>query len=148
MGLGKTLQTIGFFDYLKGPLKQEGPFLVVVPLSVLPNWIAEIQRFCPKFRAVQFHGPKDERLRLKAEELGSLQDFDVVVTTYEMLISEINFFKRKYVWTSIVVDEGHRLKNEKCQLSEKLRTVPCLSKLILTGTDASLSVRWAGCCSS
>ena len=67
------------------------------------------------------------------------------MTTFEILVSEVNFFKRKYVWTSIIVDEGHRLKNEKSQLSEKLRSVSCLSKIILTGTPLQNNLKelWA-----
>ena len=56
MGLGKTLQSIGFLAYLHNRLHKKGPYLIVVPLSVLSNWLAEIERFCPSFRAVRFHG--------------------------------------------------------------------------------------------
>ena len=56
MGLGKTIQSIGFLAYLHHYLKQPGPHLVVAPLSVLSNWIAEFERFCPSFRTVRFHG--------------------------------------------------------------------------------------------
>lgn len=56
MGLGKTIQSIGFMACLQQHLNKKGPFLVVVPLSVLSNWISEIERFCPSFRAVRFHG--------------------------------------------------------------------------------------------
>jgi len=145
MGLGKTIQTIGFLAYLQHFMNKRGPHLIVVPLSVLSNWMAEIERFCPTFRAIRFHGPKDERDRIKNEEIDNLKEFDIVVTTYEMLVSEVNWFKRKYVWTSIVVDEGHRLKNEKSQLAEKLRTVPSLTKIILTGTPLQNNLRelWA-----
>lgn len=123
MGLGKTLQTIAFLAYLKDVLGVAGPHLVVVPLSVLPNWMSEIERFCPSMRCIRFHGPKPERQRIKAEELGDVREFDLVVTTYEMLCSEVNFFKRRFFWRVVVVDEGHRLKNEKSQLSENLRKV-------------------------
>ena len=49
------------------------------------------------------------------------------------------------MWTTIIVDEGHRLKNEKSQLSEKLRSVSCLSKIILTGTPLQNNLKelWA-----
>lgn len=50
MGLGKTLQSIALLAYLKESLRVPGPHLVVVPLSVLPNWISEIERFCPSMR--------------------------------------------------------------------------------------------------
>ena len=48
-------------------------------------------------------------------------------------------------WSSIVVDEGHRLKNEKSQLSEKLRAIPTTSRVILTGTPLQNNLRelWA-----
>lgn len=126
-------------------MNKKGPYLIVVPLSVLSNWMSEIERFCPSFRAVRFHGPKSERDRIKEEEMSDLKEFDVVVTTFEILVSEVNFFRRKYVWTSVVVDEGHRLKNDKSQLSEKLRCVPCISKVLLTGTPLqnNLHELWA-----
>lgn len=120
---GKTLQSIAFLAYLKDVLGVPGPHLVVVPLSVLPNWMSEVERFCPSMRCIRFHGPKEERARIKAEELGDVREFDLVVTTYEMLSSEVNFFKRRFFWRVVIVDEGHRLKNEKSQLSENLRKV-------------------------
>lgn len=120
---GKTLQSIAFLAYLKDVLGVSGPHLVVVPLSVLPNWMSEIERFCPSMRCIRFHGPKQERARIKAEELCDVREFDLVVTTYEMLTSEVNFFKRRFFWRVVIVDEGHRLKNEKSQLSENLRKV-------------------------
>lgn len=90
-------------------------------------------------------GPKNERNRIKEEELSDLSEFDIVVTTYEILVSEINFFRRKYVWTAVIVDEGHRLKNEKSQFSEKLRLIACLSKVILSGTPLQNNLKelWA-----
>jgi SWI/SNF-related matrix-associated actin-dependent regulator of chromatin subfamily A member 5 len=90
-------------------------------------------------------GPKNERNRIKEEELGDLSEFDIVVTTYEILVSEVNFFRRKYVWTAVIVDEGHRLKNDRSQFSEKLRLVTCLSKVILSGTPLQNNLKelWA-----
>jgi SWI/SNF-related matrix-associated actin-dependent regulator of chromatin subfamily A member 5 len=145
MGLGKTVQTIGFLAYIRHFYNQSGPHLIVVPLSVMSNWISEIERFCPTFRAIRFHGPKEERNRIKNEEMASLAEFDIVVTTFEILVSECNFFRRKFLWTCLIVDEGHRLKNVNSQLSDKLRLVPCLSKVILTGTPLQNNLKelWA-----
>lgn len=39
MGLGKTVQCVSFLSYLVNSLKIQGPFLVVVPLSTVPNWV-------------------------------------------------------------------------------------------------------------
>jgi superfamily II DNA or RNA helicase len=43
--------------------------------------------------------------------------FDVVVTSYEMVIKEKNFFK-KFHWRYIIIDEAHRIKNENSLLSK------------------------------
>jgi ATP-dependent DNA helicase len=47
MGLGKTLQVIALFCHLI-EMRVTGPFLVVAPLSTLPNWMLEFERFAPK----------------------------------------------------------------------------------------------------
>merc|ERR1711871_1920319 len=145
MGLGKTIQSIGFITYLKYTRKQTGPYLVVMPLSVLSNWMAEFEKFSPQLKVIRFHGPKNERNRIKSEEINDLDNFDVLLTTYEMLVSESSFFKRRFVWASVIVDEGHRLKNEKSQLSDKLKSVPAICRVILTGTPLQNNLRelWA-----
>ena len=47
MGLGKTIQCIAAIAHLI-TMNVRGPFLIVVPLSTLPNWVNEFQRFAPK----------------------------------------------------------------------------------------------------
>ena len=61
MGLGKTLQSISLLGYLTIEAKVKQPHLVVVPLTVLGNWLKELNNWCPKLRAVRLHGNKDER---------------------------------------------------------------------------------------
>lgn len=50
MGLGKTIQCIAHIAMMI-ERKVMGPFLVVAPLSTLPNWISEFKRFTPEVRA-------------------------------------------------------------------------------------------------
>ena len=47
MGLGKTIQCIAHVAMMVEK-KVLGPFLVVAPLSTLPNWISEFKRFTPE----------------------------------------------------------------------------------------------------
>ena len=47
MGLGKTIQCIALIAHL-GFNNIPGPFMVVAPLSTLPNWKSEFKRFAPK----------------------------------------------------------------------------------------------------
>ena len=44
-------------------------------------------------------------------------DWDVCVTSYEMVIVEKAVFK-KFNWRYIVIDEAHRIKNEKSKVSD------------------------------
>lgn len=50
MGLGKTVQCIAHIAMMIEK-KVMGPFLVVAPLSTLPNWISEFKRFTPEVRS-------------------------------------------------------------------------------------------------
>ncbi|CAI6342104.1 unnamed protein product [Periconia digitata] len=72
MGLGKTLQTLSLFQYLEELDRDTGvtseelrPYLVICPLSVLNNWVSEIQKFTPHMRVLRYHGGPKERDRLK-----------------------------------------------------------------------------------
>ena len=46
-----------------------GPFLVIGPLSTLPNWVSEFERFCPGMPALLYHGSKAEREVLRNTKL-------------------------------------------------------------------------------
>lgn len=86
MGLGKTLQTIAVIAHLKFGLKQPGASLVVCPLSVLSTWCAELKRWCPSLRTIKLHSSDvAERERLKTQIGETIGEYDVVVTTYEMV---------------------------------------------------------------
>ena len=62
MGLGKTLQVLTFLYELHERHRLWGPHLVVMPMSVLSSWKAEVQRFLPNtFDVYVHHGSKDMR---------------------------------------------------------------------------------------
>jgi len=50
MGLGKTIQCIGLISSMIGN-NVSGPFLIVAPLSTVPNWVAEFNKFAPTVSA-------------------------------------------------------------------------------------------------
>lgn len=162
MGLGKTLQTLSLFQHLKvvDPVTSEEnrPFLVICPLSVLPSWTTEVAKWAPGLKAITFHGTKQVRDRLKREILGAIdrygvetkgtsnvdaidlsedphpQPVDVVITSYEMFVSEQAWFKSAFVWRYVVLDEGHKIKSEKTNVATSLQSLRAEHRLILTGT--------------
>ena len=50
--------------------------------------------------------------------------FDVVVTTYEMLVTAEALFLKVANWGYLVVDEAHRLKNRESRALRTLRQLP------------------------
>lgn len=161
MGLGKTLQTLALFQYLvenKPTTGEHRPNLVVCPLSVLSSWMAESRKWVPGLNVIRFHGPKTERERFKQECLEKKSRYDnpnkptddsdridLVVTTYETFTAEQNWFKRIFVWRYCVLDEGHKIKNEKSDISTALHSLSAEYRLLLTGTPLqnNLKEMWA-----
>ncbi|KAH9663208.1 helicase lymphoid-specific [Citrus sinensis] len=135
MGLGKTIQTIAFLAHLKGN-GLHGPYLVIAPLSTLSNWVNEISRFVPSVSAIIYHGSKKERDEIRRKHMPRAigPKFPIVVTSYEVALSDARKYLRHYNWKYLVVDEGHRLKNPKCKLLKELKYIPIGNKLLLTGT--------------
>ena len=148
MGLGKTLQTITFLSYLKYHDKIEGPSLIVVPLSVLTAWCKEFKKWCPTMNVLQFHSSdQDERERIRQKLLRTPLSVDVVVTTYDMMTSNnMNYALSKQIyWRYVVMDEGHKIKNELSGVSQQMARVRSEGRLILTGTPLqnNLHELWA-----
>ena len=149
-GLGKTLQTIALLAHLKFDRNTAGPHLVVCPLSVLSSWISELARWCPALRVVRLHSSDEgERARLRREVVTDAASFDVAVTTYDMVVSPAfgAALTSKLHWRCLVLDEGHKCKNETTQVSQALRRVAvnCQYTLLLTGTPLqnNLHELWA-----
>jgi len=146
MGLGKTLQTISLFAHLV-EVGVKGPFLIVAPLSTVPNWVKEIRKFAPELPVVLYHGSKEEREELRSKHLGEVHIIkdvfaeprkvkNIFVTSYEIAINDRAFLRKSMgsPWRYIVVDEGHRLKNTKCRLINELKLYHSANRLLLTGT--------------
>ncbi|XP_001632824.2 SWI/SNF-related matrix-associated actin-dependent regulator of chromatin subfamily A member 5 [Nematostella vectensis] len=143
MGLGKTLQTISLLGYMKNFRKVPGPHMVICPKSTLANWMAEFERWCPSIRAVCLIGNQEQRTAFIRDTMLP-GEWDVCVTSYEMVIREKAVFK-KFAWRYIVIDEAHRIKNEKSKLSEIVRELRSANRLLLTGTPLqnNLHELWA-----
>ncbi|XP_073691275.1 lymphoid-specific helicase [Garra rufa] len=146
MGLGKTIQCIAHIAMMVEK-KVLGPFIVVAPLSTLPNWISEFKRFTPEVSVLLYHGPQKERMDLVKkirQPQGPLKMCPVVVTSFEIAMRDRKLLQR-FHWNYMIVDEGHRIKNLNCRLVQELKMLMTDNKLLLTGTPLqnNLSELWS-----
>ncbi|CAN6629925.1 ISWI chromatin-remodeling complex ATPase Isw2p [Trichomonascus vanleenenianus] len=143
MGLGKTLQTVSFLGYLRYIRGISGPHIVIVPKSTLDNWDREFKRWTPEVHTLVLQGDKESRGKLIQDRLMSC-DFDVCITSYEMVLREKGYLKR-FAWQYIIVDEAHRIKNEESMLSQIIRMFWSRNRLLVTGTPLqnNLHELWA-----
>ena len=58
---------------------------------------------------------------------------DIIVTTYECIVSTDEFFHR-HSWSALVLDEAHRIKNEGSRVREAIDALECSKRILLTGT--------------
>ncbi len=123
MGLGKTLQVIS----LLADQKNKNSSMVIVPRSLLFNWAAELDKFCPKLTYVIHHGPN------RIKEIEALTKRDLVISTYDTTAADIELF-RHYRFNYIVLDESQAIKNPDSKRYKAMRLLQSDNKIAMTGT--------------
>ena len=131
MGLGKTIQTISLVAYLMEKKRVMGPFLIIVPLSTMSNWIMEFAKWAPDVILVPLKG--EQNARKAALRQIQTSPFHALITTYEYIMREKGALS-KIKWIYLVMDEGHRIKNKAGKLAATLSMYTTRHRLILTGT--------------
>jgi superfamily II DNA or RNA helicase len=128
MGLGKTVQVLALLRANRTPKKTTGlPSLVVVPRSLLYNWLDEANRFTPTLKVVEYGGPGREKLQAKFGK------YDVIVTTYGTLRRDIGFLAT-VEFDTVILDEAQAIKNRDSQAAKASRLLDGRHRLALTGT--------------
>jgi superfamily II DNA/RNA helicase len=116
-----------------------GPYLVIVPLSTLSNWVNEFRRWCPSATVVVYKGTPAQRKGLYKSAVRE-GHFNVLLTTYEYIIKDKSSLRRLQ-WQYAIVDEGHRMKNAQSKFAVTLGTqYTTLHRVLLTGTPLQNSL--------
>jgi len=144
MGLGKTIQLIALLQHEREHRRTGdalGPTLIVAPMSVLSNWMREMERFSPELSVHVHHGPE----RPVGESFALVTGrSDVVITTYGLVNRDVESLQRVQ-WRRVVLDEAQYVKNTPTKQAQAIRALSAERRVALTGTPVEnrLSELWS-----
>ncbi|OQD60056.1 hypothetical protein PENPOL_c029G10411 [Penicillium polonicum] len=160
MGLGKTLTVLATIAHERIPRRSNAPTLVVVPRSLIAQWINQIDTHCVSKISTSvleyFAGSQASQ----SSVVKSMQAKRIVITTYGQICSsypklklpvtmktpeeeeawrEEEFNRRagpfhKVEWHRIVLDEAHAIKNKDSATSIAVRALKGRFKWAMSGT--------------
>jgi len=136
MGLGKTIQTLALLQKHKEDTEATGSkatSLVIMPTSLIYNWLNEAKKFAPQLRLMVHTGA----MRYKSAEV--FANYDVVITTYGISRIDIEMFKA-YYFDYVILDESQNIKNPSSKSFQSVKQLKSKFKLILSGTPVENSV--------
>lgn len=155
MGLGKTLQIITLLEharleaisktvdltYTASHTACPPPVsLIVCPSSLVYNWDSEIEHFAPNLKTLLITGTAQERQEL----LTHYADYDVLITSYDMLKRDIASYDNLHFHYQII-DEAQYIKNHRTQAARSVCSIHSVTRFALTGTpiENRLSELWS-----
>lgn len=147
MGLGKTIQLLALLAHERrlidealasgggggadpATVQRPLPTLLVVPMSVVSNWVHEASRFTPDLKVLVHHGVTRE---MGDALVDAAHKADVVVTTYALAHRDRESIG-KVSWARVVLDEAQNIKNPTAKQTRAIHAVPAPRRIALTGT--------------
>ncbi|WP_338526761.1 DEAD/DEAH box helicase [Pseudomonas batumici] len=127
MGLGKTLQTLAHILSEKLAGRLDRPCMVVMPTSLIPNWLDEAAHFTPQLKVLALYGVG------RKKHFEQLQDYDLLLTTYALLPKDIERLKAQPLHV-LVLDEAQYIKNPGSKAAQAARELDARQRLCLSGT--------------
>ncbi|MBS1787908.1 MAG: DEAD/DEAH box helicase [Acidobacteria bacterium] len=137
MGTGKTIQTLCFLQSVreeyetrnqrKRKKEPRAAHLLVVPRSLVTNWMREAEKFAPSLKILDFAHAE------RAADIREFDEYDIVLTTYGILLREIERLL-EYEFDTVILDEAQAIKNPVSESAKASRLLKCKHRLTLTGT--------------
>ncbi|WP_426105480.1 SNF2-related protein [Pseudomonas sp. TWR1-1-3] len=127
MGLGKTLQTLAHILCEKNAGRLDRPAMIVMPTSLIPNWLDEAAHFTPQLKVLALYGATRKKY------FAHLNDYDVILTTYALLPKDIEHLA-KLPLHLLVLDEAQYIKNPGSKATQAACELVARQRLCLSGT--------------
>lgn len=145
MGLGKTVQVIALLNSLanisaaKPAVHQKA--LLIIPASLIGNWINEIKRFAPSLKFIVMHPSEGNAMINDSKDLP--EDTNLIITTYGMLL-RIDWLN-ELIWDVLILDEAQAIKNPGTKQTKAVKQLKASYRIALTGTPVEnrLSDLWS-----
>ncbi len=136
MGLGKTIQTLALLQKCKEEQQEQNvhtPSLIIMPTSLIYNWINEAKKFTPQLKIYAHTGINREK------NADYLSQFDLVITTYGISRIDAELIKEMF-FNYIILDESQNIKNPSSKSFKAVKQFKSKHKLILSGTPVENTV--------
>jgi superfamily II DNA or RNA helicase len=141
MGLGKTVQALSFLDLVARKSKSaktlQKPNLVIVPTSLVYNWLSEARKFVPDLKICRLDASEIQALKNRDHRTLSA---DCYVSTYGLMTEHEELFE-SIQWGVILFDEAQQLKNIVTNATSVARRLKADIKFALSGTPLENHVR-------
>ncbi len=164
MGLGKTLQTLTLiqqvinderkrycgpanskyerqltiFDSAESAPVKAKPSLIIVPSTLVHNWMNEAARFAPNLKTGSYGGQNRKPFHYYYDQ------YDLIITSYGLIRNDLESLK-SYDFLYIILDESQVIKNPHAKTYKSVISLVSQRRLVLTGTpiENSLTDLWA-----
>jgi len=164
MGLGKTLQTLTLIQQVIndekkrhcGPVNsvydkqltifdasdaaeiKAKPSLIIVPSTLVHNWINEAGKFAPSLKIGCYGGQNRRPFRYYYDHN------DIIITSYGLIRNDLDALKC-YDFLYVILDESQVIKNPHSKTYKAVISLNASHKIVLTGTpiENSLTDLWA-----
>ncbi|WP_442794278.1 DEAD/DEAH box helicase [Pelobium manganitolerans] len=136
MGLGKTIQTLALIQKSKEVQEAQSihsPSLIVMPTSLIYNWLNEAKKFTPSLKVYTYTGAFREK------HSSNFHNYDVIITTYGITRVDIDLLSEVY-FHYIILDESQNIKNPSSKSYRAVKQLKSKYKLILSGTPVENTV--------
>ena len=133
MGLGKTHQIMALMVWLCEVKKENLPFIVVCPTTVISHWSRKIREHASTLLPLVYHGTDRELENI--ETPGT-----VLITSYGILLRDINQLA-KLSFTMAVFDEAQYIKNPETKSYSAADNLRADLRVVVTGTPVENRLR-------
>lgn len=148
MGLGKTVQIAAMLSALCHSLQLRGPVLLVSPVTVLRQWVAELHRWSPRTRVVVLH----QLSSVGSTPLSPLaivesirgQPNTVLLTSYAAMRRHCELLQTAG-FHYVILDEGHKISNPAAGTTLAAKAFATPHRLLLTGSPIQNSLKELWC---